>query len=160
MITKSELLAGLLEVVRSDIANGLRLLEATQTLVKDAPGAMQSHSDTSKFQGGILVNRQGEILQQKQEHLRLLSSFISTQGGTVFQKIEVGCAFTIDGDDGPNHFLLLPCFGGQEVVCNNRRYCVITIKSPISGQLIGKKVGERVRLTAGGRREVHVIEII
>jgi transcription elongation GreA/GreB family factor len=159
MVNKTLLLGELLRVIEDDIANSKRLLEATQRLVNDAPGAMQSHSDTSRFQGGILANKQGGQLQEKQDALRSLNIFASSYKDVRSVKIELGAIFTLREDGTQDNFFLLPYGGGQEVIFNGEKYSVITFKSPLTSQLLGKKVGDRVRMTRGGMRVIDVVKI-
>ncbi len=148
-----------LKAIEDDIANSKRLLEATQKMVNDAPGAMQSHSDTSRFQMSILAGRQDEFLFEKQKALRGLQAFVSTIGTSQCSEIKTGSVFTIKDGVDQNHYLLLPFGGGQEVDFEECKYCILTPKSPLTGQLLDKKKGDKVRLTIGGVRTVEIIEL-
>ncbi|MFM2293708.1 MAG: hypothetical protein RLZZ350_121 [Verrucomicrobiota bacterium] len=49
------------------------------------------------------------------------------------------------------------CSGGTEVVVDKKEILVITPQSPLGAQLAGRKAGEPLQLTLGGRKQAAKI---
>lgn len=64
--------------------------------------------------------------------------------------IDVGALVQLEHNGETSFYFLGPKAGGTEVVHDRKEILVITPKSPLGGQLMGKKQGERPQLNFGG----------
>jgi len=74
--------------------------------------------------------------------------------------MEVGALVELVADRERSFFLLGPRAGGTEVEHDGHEITVITPQSPLGGQLLGHKAGDRLTLDLGGaRRELRVASV-
>ena len=58
------------------------------------------------------------------------------------------------------HYFIGPCAGGTEAVCGKSEVLVITVQSPLGGQLQGRKQGDRFELLlAAAKRTALVVAV-
>lgn len=118
----------------------------------DAPGAMQSHSDTSKFQNKVSEDNLVSILQQKKNQYDGVKSL---EIPTVVSEIQMGtCILAEDGDIEKRYFML-PGGAGIEVWDDETldSYMVITPEVPVGRALLGKKEGIKVIFKIGSKEK-------
>jgi transcription elongation GreA/GreB family factor len=65
------------------------------------------------------------------------------------EQVGLGGIITLKSDSGQRCVLLGPSAGGLKVVINEVEVLVITPKSPLGGQLMGKELDDEVRLKIG-----------
>jgi transcription elongation GreA/GreB family factor len=55
-------------------------------------------------------------------------------------------------------YFIGPCAGGTEVVQDKREVMVITLQSPLGGELKGKRAGDRLTL-AGHKSDYRILSV-
>lgn len=116
----------------------------------DAPGAMQSHSDTSKFQSGNIAAGVDNSLALARDALLWAQRLPAIQ----FDEIVAGCFFIVKDSDGNlMQFLLLPSGGGDSFSVDMSEISTISKQAPLVATLQGKRKGDTV-LFRGRRMEV------
>lgn len=123
---------------------------------KDAPSAMQSHSDTSRFQFNTLAENIDIQIQKLDEAVVLIKEL---EGKSV--KTEIGAFVAIKENNEKEHFYLVPeGVGGFEIRWGRLVIKVLAINSPIGKYLFGKKIGDKITMNLPARkREIEILEI-
>jgi transcription elongation GreA/GreB family factor len=66
--------------------------------------------------------------------------------------IDVGAYFELQGRNETNCYFLGPRAGGTEIEMGKKEITVITPQSPLGAQLIGHKLGEKLKIEMGGQK--------
>jgi len=125
----------------------------------EAPGAMQSHSDTSKFRFGQLA----EAVFSKLIELDRLIEFLEQLAPPSENLIEVGSLVQVKQDGKSQYLLLVPeGAGGQRFEVENSTVQAVSITSPIGQALVNKTVGAEMelRLPAGTTKNIKIDRIL
>lgn len=130
-------------------------LETTRQAANDAPGAMQSHSDTTKYQMSQLAERIAESLRQREIAIRELVVF-TDEGthGEPAKRIELGSLVEVEVEGGEKkRYIILPAGSGIQITRDDFRILVVMPTAPIAAALLDKRQGDtvNVRLPAGNR---------
>lgn len=128
-----------------------KTLEGIKREIIDAPGAMQSHSDTSKFQSGNIAAGVDGSLAQAKDALSWAQRLFAIQ----LDEIAAGCFFTVKGDE-TMHFLLLPSGGGDSFQVDGNEVATISRQAPLVASLLGQKKGYSVTFRG---RKIEVIDV-
>ncbi len=126
----------------------------------EAPGAMQSHSDTTKFQMNALKDDIEKQLSVKNGELEILEKFeiIST-----IPKKEICEGSLIKIRDGEKEINYLFLKGGSGIQIEDElgnRIIVIGENSPIGKNLLGKKIGDEIITQFGSKeRRIRIVDI-
>lgn len=76
-------------------------------------------------------------------------------------EIEVGNLVEIEDRGESLYYFLGPRAGGMEVNWKGKEIFVITPQSPLGQHLMGAKLGQKLKLTTGGKaREVKVVSVV
>jgi len=74
------------------------------------------------------------------------------------ETIATGALVELEQDGAANLYFIGPCAGGTEVVQDKREVLVITLQSPLGGELKGKKTGDRLTL-AGHKHDYRILSV-
>ncbi|MEK7635928.1 MAG: GreA/GreB family elongation factor [Patescibacteria group bacterium] len=142
----------------SEIENSLK---ATRKAAIEAPGAMQSKSDTTKFQMNILSDTLRATISEKKNAISILSAFPESQL-KLLNSVQIGAIVELQKNKENFYFyFVLPEGGGVEVKYDTKRITIITPKTPIARSLIGKNEGDLVefKTPTGIIQEIKIISI-
>lgn len=160
MIDKKALLILIVQKVEEEILRMESTLGLVHSAINDAPGAMQSHSDTTRFQSSNVANEQTASLFARREALRTIYFFMSTMTMGKDEKIGHGSVVEIVDGDAVLHYFVLPDGGGEEVVLDGCLYIVTTPKAPLIQQLIGKGAGATAFVGLGSRSRLVEVKSV
>ena len=156
-MNKQKLLQCVIETLAQKGKSAEQSLETTRQAAIDAPGAMQSHSDTTKWQ----MSRRAEALQRSvfetQQALGILKSLMdrppAVTKGSIFAIIEVE-----NLDDGLRaKYFLLPTGGGDTYEVDGEKIIVLTIGAPMAHALIGAVAGDKVEVKIQGTTKRFIV---
>ncbi|MFH1654332.1 MAG: GreA/GreB family elongation factor [Pseudomonadota bacterium] len=135
-------------------------LKAARQAAVDAPGAMQSHSDTTKFQMGILADNIAKTLEDKKLAIQELTMFAGRRAyHTSSVNIKLGSLVHVKTNDGEiKLYFILPAGSGTEIMDENRHFFVIGPSAPIAAVLLGKSEGDTVTLRLPAKTNMFFIE--
>lgn len=160
-MNKQKLLQYVVETLTRKMESARQNLETTKQAAIDAPGAMQSHSDTTKWQ----MSRRAEAIEQSisetQQALRALKSFGDNPPavikGSNFAVIEIESL-----DDGSRaKYFLLPAGGGDTYEVDEEKVTTLTMGAPLARVLTGAVAGDEVEITIQGKtKRFRVISVI
>ncbi len=123
-----------------------------------APGAMQSKSDTTKFQMSRLAESHLNTYQQIQ---RCVSALREIDLSKDYQVIRVGAIVKAEENQSKDYYFILPSeCGNQSIELEEQEVIAIAVKSPIVQALLNKKIGDKVDVKVpAGLRTIRIIEI-
>lgn len=126
----------------------------------EAPGAMQSHSDTTKFQMNALKDDIEKQLSTKNRELEILEKF-EIMPVPSSKEIQSGSVVKIkDGEKEINYLFLEGGSGIHIEDESGNRFIVVGENSPMGKVLAGKKVGDEIVTQFGSKeREINIVDI-
>ncbi len=117
----------------------------------DAPGAMQSKSDTTKSQMSRLADN---ILFSYQQVQNCISSIKERGFHKQCEEVEIGAVVQVEENQNENYYFILPTnCGGQHIELEGEKISAISDKSPVAQALLNKKIGDviKIKVPAGLR---------
>ena len=160
-MTKQKLLQRVIETVMQERKKAEESLATTRQAAIDAPGAMQSHSDTTKSQMSRLAEEIERSIEEKNFALRTLQGMAHSGLPSDTEVIKIGSVVEVLTERGEREiYFILPVGGGIEIVDNDRTITVATVRAPIAIALIGKRQSQTVRLQIGSlQKELTIVGI-
>ena len=160
---KHKLILAVIEALGKEAGELDASFKAAKQASVEAPGAMESHSDTTKFQMSQLAGNISDMLQQKELAIKTLTEFAESR------KYEIGETGTvrfgslvrakIDGGEIKQYFVL-PAGGGTRIQFGEKNVLVVSPPAPIAVALLNRKVGEKTELQLpAGKRVVEIMDI-
>jgi len=153
---KREIKNSVLENLIKVRENLIKSREEYKEAAKDAPGAMQSHSDTSKFQFNILADNIASQLQKLDDAVILLREY-----GEKSTEAEIGAFLKIKENGEIRYFYLVPeGAGGFKVKMDSIDIQVLAVNSLVGKAFLFKKTGQEFELQLpAGKRLIKILEI-
>ncbi|MFA5777991.1 MAG: GreA/GreB family elongation factor [Candidatus Paceibacterota bacterium] len=145
-MNKQKLLQLVVEMLTQREKSTKQSLETTKQAAIEAPGAMQSHSDTTKWQ----MSRRAEAIEQSlfetRQALGALKRFMdhlpTTTKGSSCAIVEVE-----NLDDGVrSKYFLLPVGGGDTYEVDGEKISTLSIGAPMARAFIGTVAGDEVEV--------------
>ncbi len=141
--------AGLLRAVIAQVEAKLQELRAGYHAARDAtlttPHVMKGKREVPGMEASYLANALALNIQEREYELRALRSVRLPEHA---ERVALGCLVGVGPADGPADrlYFLLPVCGGMEVSLDGCVIRVVTPGTPIAKVLLGKSVGDEVRL--------------
>ncbi|MBI3335465.1 MAG: GreA/GreB family elongation factor [Candidatus Portnoybacteria bacterium] len=159
-MNKQRLLQCVVETLTQREKNAQQSLEAARQSAIEAPGAMQSHSDTTKWQ----MSRRAEAIERSlfetQRALDALKHLVdhppTITKGSGYAIVEVE-----NLDDGSRaKYFLLPAGGGNTYEVEGEEITILSIGAPLARTFIGSVAGDEVEVKIqGATRRFSVISV-
>jgi len=123
----------------------------------EAPGAMQSHSDTSKFQNKTSEENTILALNTKKQELTAIKNIPVTEKPT---EARIGACVLVDDSGIEKRFIILPGGAGIEAWDSETFDCytAITPDSPLGKALVGKREGSIAMAKIGSKEKKLSVE--
>lgn len=154
-IEKAELVRSAIKRLEENAVLQQASIEREKEVVRDAPTAMESRSDTTRNQRGRLI----ESLQSQYGEMQ--SQLVALRELRVEEKQEVGpgALVNVKARGGTSFFLIIPGAGGtlefDDVIIE-----IISPASPVAMGLSGYKAGVTVEITVpAGIMDYEIIEV-
>ncbi len=149
---KHSLLQTVLREIRSQISDSELQLAEILRRANEAPGAMQSHSDTDKNLYGRQAAGQREAV-EAMERGRALTEILVLEPNT---NVAIGALVVVEDEKGTHRYFLLPGGGGITIEDAEGPIVIVTPQTPLGLALLGKEKGDTVAIAA---RVLTVLEI-
>ena len=161
-LSKKDLLEKVMLLLSENIKKAEKSLIEMNSNINDAPGAMQSHSDTSRFQLTTIVEGMEKAFLEKSKELEILKQF--TQGdisGIEFNDVKIGSLISIKKHNNLiENYFIIPAGSGIGVVYDDKKIICVTPFSPLGKILLGKKKRESFIYTIAGRSQnLEILDI-
>ncbi|MBP9771546.1 MAG: hypothetical protein KBD16_01325 [Candidatus Pacebacteria bacterium] len=151
-MNKDTLLVAAREGLRQRIEESKVQLAQILRRANEAPGAMESHSDTDKNLYGRQAGGQQEAIGAMEIEYTLMETLVFPESAVA----GVGSLVTTKDEKGESRYFILPGGGGIKLRENDVEVIVVTPSTPLGLILLGKKAGEVV---AVGSRILTIVEI-
>ena len=156
-MNKQELLQSVIETLTRSMESAKQSLDTAKQAAREAPGAMQSHSDTTKWQMSRRVEAIQGSITETQQALNALKSFMrsppTVTKGSGYATIEVE-----NLDDGSRvKYFLLPAGGGNTYEIDGEEITILTVRAPMARVLIGTVAGDEVEVKIQGTTKRFVV---
>lgn len=154
---KEDVLHAVLAAVETEVKNLAANAEGAHAVSVEAPSAMQSHSDTTKFQMKALEENAKRIMLEREVLVRDLRKFVAHP--VVQDEVGVGLCVTVSDGAKTSRYVLLEGGAGITAEVGGERWTVVTPASPLGKALIGRRKGDAFIFFAGGKeRELRIAE--
>ena len=151
-MNKDALLAAARDGLRQRIEESKVQLAQILRRANEAPGAMESHSDTDKNLYGRQAGGQQDAIGAMEVEYALMETLALPRSIVA----EIGSLITTKDERGEFRYFILPGGGGIKVFEGDHEVVVVTPATPLGSILLGKKVGE---IVAVGSRILTILEI-
>lgn len=143
---KQKLLQRVIETLLQREKDAKQSLETTRQAAAEAPGAMQSKSDTTKWQMSQRAGAIEKLLLETQQALsslkRLMNDSPIITKGSVYAIIEAKNL----GDDSWAKYFLLPAGGGNTYNVEGESITIINMGAPLARAFVGVVAGDEVEV--------------
>lgn len=157
-MNKKNLVGKLIMNLQQKAEETKKSFESAKEAAIAAPGAMQSKSDTTKFQMSRLAESHLNTYQQIQCCISALREIDLSKD---YQVIGVGAIVKAEENQSKDYYFLLPSeCGNQSIELEGQEVIAIAVKSPIAQALLNKKIGDKVNVKVpAGLRTIRIIAI-
>jgi transcription elongation GreA/GreB family factor len=152
---KTEIINKIKEILKTKLNDLNQAVKEARESAKQAPSAMESHSDTSRFQFSQLADNLEEISKKVQKVIDEISKTKSNS-----EIISEGSLVKIE-KNGQNIFYFLSSMSLEDsFLIDGSEFRVISTETPIAKSLFEKKAGDlvEINLLRGGYK-IKVIEV-
>ncbi|HDQ16729.1 MAG TPA: hypothetical protein ENN31_01240 [Candidatus Vogelbacteria bacterium] len=159
---KKKILEAVIDFLCSAIVQNQEILDRTHQSINDAPSAMESGSDTSRFQLSSLAQNQLAAIDKLVEVKHQVEILKETLGSSSATEIKPGSIIEVEVNEKVLLYLILPCegIGGMEVEWNSHIYVMISDGSPFINALKGCHKGDELSIVMGGHiKKVKVLDV-
>jgi len=148
-MNKRVLIGKILAQLEGELALYHRAALTARAEATDEQSKAENKYDTRGLEASYLARGQSRQAAETERTLELFQKF-APQSFKAGQGIDLGALVELESKDGRTLYFLGPGAGGTEIVHGKQQVLVITPQSPLGEQLVGRKAGERLRLTLGG----------
>lgn len=140
-IDRKKVFAGLIASLKKDLGKKGKFLEHTKRASREAPSAMESHSDTTREVMGRLADSQTKLIVQTEKIIQHLGKLSAMVRGI---KIVEGSIVELSTGQNKLFYLLTSMGGGLSVELGGDTIRTLNTGSAIGKSLLGKKLGTTV----------------
>ena len=159
-VNKSALRAAILAQLRAELAlqaGAARLARDEATSEESRP---ESKYDTHSQEAAYLAEGQARLAGEIEASLAHYAS-VPLPDFSVDDPIALGAIMGLESRGKTSWYFLGPRAGGLELTVDDRKILLLTPQSPLGRQLLGKKIGDTVRLVGrGGAPAEHRIATV
>jgi transcription elongation GreA/GreB family factor len=158
---KNKFIQSVINVLEKNIEDTEGRIQRTIQASIDAPGAMQSYSDTTKSEMGRLADALQKSLSEYYHAIGLLQKMMNLSSLAEVDFVKIGSVVEVIDDNGKkDSYLVLPVGGGIKIENQGKIIVVVTPQAPVTAALLGKKQGENVELKIGNStRKLTVLSV-
>jgi len=157
-IDKGRITQLLLQLLKQDVIGARKRLETVRRAMIEAPGAMQSHSDTTKYQMGLVADEMCRLIVSKEEAITALDRLRISSEPSCRDTVTTGSLVEVETPEGERRgYLIFGKGGGSEVEYEGLRVLVVNPAAPLGKALVGKCLGDIAEVNVGGLTRALVI---
>lgn len=153
---KRTLLKAVIAALQAELATYVRAAKSARAEATDEQSRAENKYDTRGLEASYLAAGQ---VRQVVELEAAIAAFetLPARKFAAGEAIGLGALVELEQDGVRELYFIGPSAGGTEAVCGRREVLVITPQSPLGGQLQGRKQGDRLELTLGGKQRAGQI---
>ena len=156
MMAKTEIRALILERLRAELDLLTRAALATHEEATHEENKAEDKYDTRGLEASYLAHGQSRAAEEAADAVAQFQS-LALRDFLPGEAIALGALVRLD--DGARYFIG-PKSGGTEVESGGGTIMVITPSSPLGRQLVGRRQGDKIALTLGGKTSERAISAV
>lgn len=153
---KQELLTRIVSLLQSELELLTRAALATHAEATDEENKAEDKYDTRGLEASYLAHGQSKAAEEAALAVAQFQS-LTLRDFSATEPIGLGALVSLN--DGSRYFIG-PRSGGTEVELDGGTVMVITPQSPLGRELVGRRRGDKVTLTFGGKRSERAITAV
>ena len=158
-MNKRTLLKAIIAQLQAELQTFTRAAKSARAEATDEQSRAENKYDTRGLEASYLAAGQARQVSELESAIAAFEA-LSDRKFTVDEAIGLGALVELEQNGEWMHYFIGPCAGGTEAVCGKCEVLVITLQSPLGGQLQGRRQGDQLELTLGGKkRQVQVISV-
>jgi transcription elongation GreA/GreB family factor len=158
-MNKPAVIQAIVTKLGEELAVYLKAAQASREEATHESSKAENKYDTRGLEASYLARGQSRQAAETEQNVEQFQKLVVRAFGP-HEAIDLGALVELDGKDGRAFYFLGPAAGGTEVLHEKQEVMVITPPSPLGQQLLGRKQGERVRLSLGGsQRDYRVVSV-
>jgi len=147
MIDKEDVLREILKRLEVDRESAEQSRKSAHDAMVEAPGPMQSHSDTTRFQKGVLIDQYSGLIAEKSQAISIVRFLLESLGNKILDRVQAGAAIGLKTHDGtPEFYFMIPYAAGILIRRDGKNFTTLTPTSPLGAALLNKRVGDEIEL--------------
>lgn len=162
-MNKTELFRRIEESIKKEIARTEKARKDSQDDANKHKGKMASRYDTFKEEAQYMASAYEARLAELSSSLILVQGLLENiQTVQTTKSVRVGSVVFLQSEGGEkNCYLLAPAGGGIQFMTEDIEISVVTPSSPIGRALLGKKIGDKIKIqTQDGANAHDIMEVI
>ncbi len=150
-----------IEALRKDKKSAEIGLASARRGAKEAPSAMEFHSDTTRSQMQHLAESLEKDIREKEEGIAALQTMKDDFGSISNDSVRSGSLVSVSDDTGQEFlYFILPAGGSIKLKDGASEIAVVSATAPLARSLIGKRAGETALFAAGTKaRHLKILAI-
>lgn len=144
-MNKPALLTAILRELRDELARQTKAAELARDEAISEESQPENKWDTHSQEAAYLAEGQARQVVEVGKSIELYQSMV-LPNSSPSDPIAIGAVVGLAGRAGTTWYFVGPRAGGVEVEVEDRRILVITPQSPLGRELVGKRLGESVRV--------------
>jgi len=114
-------------------------------------GRMESRYDTFKEEAQYLADNYNHEANKLREALKIVEKHVATTDRDGGDSLDVGSVFGLESGRGLKLYFLFEVGGGIRLHMKDQEYYVITPETPLGRSVRGRRFGESIIFSAGGK---------
>ena len=157
-MTKQAVLDQLRAVLQADLDTLTRAAQGAFAAATDPDSKAENKYDTRGLEASYLARGQSKQAAELEQALHQFQALTLRDFGPE-TPVDIGALVELGVGKEHSWYFIGPRAGGTEVTHAGNEITVITPQSPIGQLLVGRKQGEKLKLTFGGKGEGKVVSV-
>jgi len=159
-VNKRALLKAILAALQDELQTYVRAAKSARAEATDPQSRAENKYDTRGLEASYLAAGQVRQVMELEAAIAAFEALPVRKFGPE-EGIGLGAVVELEQDGRRAFYFVGPSSGGTEVMCGKQEVLVITLQSPLGGQLQGRKQGEQLELNFGGKQQrARVLTVI
>ncbi len=158
-MNKRTLLKAIITQLQTELATFTRAAKSARSEATDEQSRAENKYDTRGLEASYLAAGQARQVAEMESAIAAFEA-LPVRAFAPGEDIGMGALVELEQNGERLNYFIGPCAGGTEAVCGKREVLVLTLQSPLGGQLQGRKQGDQLELLLGGKkRRVQIISV-
>jgi hypothetical protein len=155
-VNKKSLVEKIIAHLRAELDMFAKAARASHAEATHEQSKAENKYDTRGLEASYLARGQSKQLAETELALKQFESLVLRDFGPK-DGIDLSALVELKGKAERSLYFIGPRAGGTEIVCDDKEVLVITPQSPLGGQLVGKKQGNRLKIEIAGSRDEYIV---
>ena len=156
---KEKVIEKILALLRGEMELFYKAAKASHEEATHEQNKAENKYDTRGLEAAYLAGAQARQAAAAEEAYKQFAALSTVKLGPD-EAVAPGALVELETPDGPSFYFIGPKAGGLEVKMGKKEIVVLTPQSPLGGQLMGKKAGQKFWLKNGPlAQEYHILSV-